>query len=55
MILPIFEPPPGRSFPDWMPALLGRDVIRTFALHLDDFMDRVLFLDRAEADSLDLP
>ena len=55
MTLPIFEPPPSMPFPDWMPSLLGRDIIYEFALHVSERRNRVLFLDAAEEDALDLP
>lgn len=53
--LPIFEPAPSMPFPEWMPSLLGRDVIYDFALPISERRDRVLFLDADEEDALDLP
>ena len=55
MTLPIFEPPPTMRFPEWMPSLLGRDIIYEFAFHMSERRDRVLFLDADEEDNLDLP
>ncbi len=53
--LPIFEPPPAMPFPEWMPSLLGRDIIYDFDFFLSNRTDRVLFLDADEADALDIP
>lgn len=38
-----------------IPSLLGRDIIARFALVLEDRTSRVLLLDPAEADALNLP
>jgi hypothetical protein len=38
-----------------IPSLLGRDIIARFALVLEERTSRVLLLDPAEADALNLP
>ena len=53
--LKIFEPGPTMDFPDWMPSLLGRDIIHEFALFMENRTDQVLLLDANEASSLNLP
>lgn len=44
---------PTSSLP--IPSLLGRDILSRFALFVEERTDRVLLLDPAEADALQLP
>ena len=55
LVLPMFEPSPTMEFPDWMPSLLGRDIIHEFAFFMENSTDQVLFLDADEAAALNLP
>jgi hypothetical protein len=55
LMVPIFEPSPSVPFPDWMPSLMGRDIIYEFGLHVSDRRNRVLFLDAGEEEGLNLP
>ncbi|MCY4652155.1 MAG: aspartyl protease family protein [Dehalococcoidia bacterium] len=48
--IPIFEPIPGRIV--GLPSLLGLDILSHFALYMEERTNRVLLLERHEADSL---
>jgi Aspartyl protease len=51
--LTILEPPRGISLP--IPSLLGRDILSSFALFLEERTDRVLLLEPGEADAITFP
>ena len=48
--IPVIEPVPGRIV--GLPSLLGLDILSHFALFIEDRTNRVLLLEPAEADSL---
>lgn len=52
IFLTILDPPPG-SLPR-IPSLLGRDILSSFALFLEERTNRVLLLEAHEADALPL-
>ena len=54
MSITILEPPQTGRVPA-IPSLLGRDIISQFGLFFDHQTRRVLLLDRAEVDALNLP
>ena len=54
MTITILEPPQTGRVPA-IPSLLGRDIISQFGLFFDHQTRRVLLLDRAEVDALNLP
>ena len=51
--IPILEPMPGRIV--GLPSLLGLDILSHFALFIEDRTNRVLLLEPAEADALQIP
>lgn len=53
LALHILEPQPGP--PTALPSLLGRDVLSSFALFMEERTSRVLLLEPHEADALALP
>jgi hypothetical protein len=53
LALTILEPPRGESLP--IPSLLGRDILSSFALFLEERTERVFLLEAGEADAIAFP